>query len=294
MTRTRTAAPRRLVEAAARAGGVVGFAATHLVTGEHVAHEEERSFPTASVIKVPVLVALYAEALAGRVDLAERVPLRQADRVAGSGVLQDLDEGLAPTLRDLGRLMITVSDNMATDLVLQRVSPPRVEEVMAELGLTSIQMPMTIREMLFELAGMDADDPRGYAENRRRLRHGETPGGRAIDPSASDRATPADTCRLLELLERRQILDEAACGEIVDILERQKFEAIIPARLPVGTITAHKTGSLRSVRNDAGIVRATSGPYAVAIFSMQLPEPALGVRALADLSLAIYEHFTRG
>jgi beta-lactamase class A len=281
----------RIEEIAGRAAGVVGVAATHLRTGRHVGFNEDLIFPTASVIKVPVLVALYREARAGRVDLRARLPLRHADRVAGSGVLQDLDEGLAPTVRDLAVLMITVSDNTATDLILRMVPPTLVERTMAELGLSSVRMPMTIRELLYEMVDMDPAQDGGYDENRRRLRLALGSGGRAIDPEATDRASPRDICRLFEMLESRAILDRVACDQILDICQRQKLGEIIPARLPLGTITARKTGSLRGVRNDAGIVYAPTGPYAVAIFSRGLPDVGLGTRALADLSLALYEEF---
>jgi len=102
---------------------------------------------------VPLLVALYAEALAGRLDLGERVGYRADTRVAGSGVLQFLDDGLNPTLRDLAVLMMTVSDNTATDLVLERVTKDRVNATMRAYGLRSIAVPFGTREMLMELLG---------------------------------------------------------------------------------------------------------------------------------------------
>lgn len=285
--------PRRVEALAASAGGIVGLSATHLTSGERIALNEELLFPTASVIKVPLLVALYHEAAAGRVDLAERVALSAADRVAGSGVLQDLDAGLRPTLRDLATLMITVSDNEATDLVLARVGKDRLEGVMASLGLDSIRCPMSTREMLFDMVGMDPSHPGGYEENERLLREGAGDGGRAIVPEQTDRTTPRDMCRLFELLERREILDAASCEAILDTCRRQKFSTIIPARLPLGVTVAHKTGSLRGVRNDAGVVYAKRGAYAIVIFARRLEDTALAVRALADLSLAVFERFER-
>ncbi|MDP9245692.1 MAG: class A beta-lactamase-related serine hydrolase, partial [Chloroflexota bacterium] len=96
-------------------GGIVGVAATQLATGRHIGYREDELFPTASVIKLPLLVTLYEDAIAGRIDLSERSTYRDDTKVAGSGVLQYLDEGLNPTLRDLSVLMMSVSDNTATD-----------------------------------------------------------------------------------------------------------------------------------------------------------------------------------
>lgn len=282
---------RRVESIAAAAGGIVGLVAVDFRTGRRLALREDELFPTASVIKVPILVALYDAARAGRVDLRERITLHADDRVAGSGVLQDLDPGLAPTLRDLALLMITVSDNEATDIVLERVGRERVDALMAALGLASIRCPMSTRETLFELVGMDPRSPGGYEESRRRLLEPTGDGGGKVAPERSDRATPKDLCRLFELLERREILDAKACDEILDICRRQKYATILPARLPLGTVVAHKTGSLRGIRNDAGIVYAKAGPYAIAIFSRGLEDVGLAIRALADLSLAVYEHF---
>ena len=152
-------------------GGIVGISATQLATGRHIGYREGEPFPTASVIKLPLLVTLYEDAIAGRIDLAERATYRSETKVAGSGVLQYLDDGLNPTLRDLSILMMVVSDNTATDLLFDRVGKGRIEETMDRLGLSSIRAPFDIREMLMELVDMDHSQPGGYDELRRLLRH---------------------------------------------------------------------------------------------------------------------------
>jgi beta-lactamase class A len=281
----------RIEELAQRAGGTVGLAATFLPTGRHIGYREHDLFPAASLIKVPVLVALYEEALAGRIDLTERVAYGRQLRVPGSGVLQDLDDGIAPTVRDLAVLMITVSDNTAADLLLGRLGKERVEAAMERYGLSSIRMPFTIRELLYEMVDLDPGVPDQYEEARQRLQRALGSGGRAIDPDRSDRGTARDVCRLFELLESRAILDEASCAAILDINQRQKFGQLIPARLPKGTITAHKTGSLRGVRNDAGVVYSPAGPYAIAVMSRGLPDEGIAVPVLAEISLAVWEEF---
>ncbi len=290
MTRGVGALEQRIAACAQEIGGVLGVAVTHLPTRTHVGFNEDALFPLASVVKVPLLVALYAEARGGRVDLAERVTYRRAARVAGSGVLQDLDDGLAPTLGDLAVLMVTVSDNTATDLVLERVGKATVERTMTDLGLTSIRVPFGINELLHELVDLRVGEAE-YEEVRRRLRESAGSGGRAVIPEESDRGTPRDLCRLFELLESRAILDDAACAKTLDICLRQKFSDRIPGRLPPEVQVAHKTGSIRGVRNDAGVVYAPSGPYAIALFTRGLADAALASRALADLSLEIYRHF---
>ena len=279
----------RLAEAT---GGIVGVAATQLGTGRHLGYREDELFPTASVIKLPLLVTLHEDAIAGRIDLSERVTYRDDTKVAGSGVLQYLDDGLNPTLRDLSVLMMSVSDNTATDLLFDRVGKARIEARMGRLGLSSIRVPFDIREMLMELVDMDHSQPGGYEELRRRLRISAGSGGRSMIPEAADRTTPADMCRLLELIESRAILDPDACTAILELLKRIQTGTRIPGLLPKGTVVAHKTGSYRRLRNDAGIVYAPNGPYAVAIFARELARDNIDDDgALARISLAIYEEF---
>ena len=171
-------------------GGIIGISATQLATGRHIGYREHELFPTASVIKLPLLVTLYEDAIAGRIDLAERATYRGETKVAGSGVLQYLDDGLNPTLRDLSVLMMSVSDNTATDLLFDRVGKGRIEETMDHLGLSSIRTPFDIREMLMELVDMDHSQPGGYNELRRLLRLSSGSGGRSMIPEQADRSTP--------------------------------------------------------------------------------------------------------
>ena len=273
-------------------GGIVGVAATQLGTGRHIGYREDELFPTASVIKLPLLVTLYEDAIAGRIDLAERVTYREDTKVAGSGVLQYLDDGLDPTVRDLAVLMMSVSDNTATDLLFDRVGKSRIETTMDRLGLESIRAPFDIREMLMELVDMDHSKPGGYEELRRLLRLSAGSGGRSMVPEEADRATPADMCRLLELIESRAILDPESCTAIIELLKRIQSATRIPGLLPKGTVVAHKTGSYRRLRNDVGIVYAPNGPYAVALFARELARDNIDDDgALARISLAVYEEF---
>jgi len=275
-------------------GGIVGVSATQLATGRHLGYREDQLFPTASVIKLPLIVTLYEDALAGRIDLSERVVYRDETKVAGSGVLQYLDDGLDPTLRDLAVLMMSVSDNTATDLLFDRVGKARIEATMDRLGLASIRVPFDIREMLMELVDMDHSKPGGYDELRRLLRVSAGSGGRSMIPDQADRTTPADMCRLLELLESRAILDERACTAIIELMKRIQSSTRIPGLLPKGTVVAHKTGSYRRLRNDVGIVYAPNGPYVVALFARELARDNVeDDAALARISLAIFEEFAR-
>jgi beta-lactamase class A len=236
-------------------------------------------------------VTLYDEVLAGRADLGERIVYRVASKVPGSGVLQDLDDGLALTLRDVAVLMMTVSDNTAAEMLTERLGKARIEAAMARYGLATIRMPLGVRALLYELVDLDWSAPGGYEEARARLRVSAGSGGRAVDPQQSDRSSPGDMCRLMELIGTRAILDPPSCDAVLDILKRNKSDSRIPALLPKGIVVAHKTGTIRGVRNDVGIVEAPTGPYAVAILSRGVPSDIRTDVRIAEISLAVYEAF---
>ncbi|MDQ4044378.1 MAG: class A beta-lactamase-related serine hydrolase [Chloroflexota bacterium] len=272
----------------ARTGGTLGVMVRDFDTGLELTWNHEHPFPTASTMKVPMLYALYRLAEAGEIGLATRVPLRKNDRVPGSGVLEHLDNGLEPTVRDLAELMIIVSDNFATDLLYAMIGRERLAETLAELGLDQTYLPHTIWQMLSHVGGVDAEDPDlTYDELRERLK-----GSRAPDAPSPyrtdeyDRSTPADMVRLMTLIEEGYGISEESRAAIIEILKHQNFKDRIPGRFPedIDIETAHKTGSLRGVRNDVGIVYAPGIAYAIAIMARDLPDPVVAVPEIAAAS----------
>ena len=143
----------------------VGYATKHLETGRELGLRADEVFFLASTFKVPLLVALNKLVDAGRIDPNQRVELTDADRVPGSSVLKELAAGLNPTVHDLATLMIIVSDNTATDPVYGLVGKDFLHSTLDELGLTNTRIPMTIRELLYSICGMDPANPdHTYAE----------------------------------------------------------------------------------------------------------------------------------
>jgi beta-lactamase class A len=273
--------------------GVVGVAAKELRGGAEVLVNADETFPTASVMKVPILVALYRQAEAGRIDLDRRVAFEARHLVPGSGVLQDLAFGLQPTVKDLATLMITVSDNAATDMVLDLVGLDTLAATLRDLGLARTTIPLTTRGILYSMVGMDLANPEHtYDLFLERSKAGQIDwNSRALADEGNNVSTPREMGRLLEAIERRTALDEASCAAMLDIMKRQKIDDRIPLHLPPGTPVAHKTGSLRGVRNDVGIVYAPDGPYVIALFAKRLVDQVAGADALAAISRAVWEAF---
>ena len=279
----------------AQTEGIVGVAAKHLETGECVCHNADTVFFTASTLKVPLLVELYRQVDAGIIEVNQRIDLTDALRVPGSGVLKELSAGLQPTVHDLAMLMIIISDNSATDILYNRVGGSNIDNTMRRLGLNHTHIPMTCRELLYSITGLEVENPaHTYQLASDRLKKRKfVLGGDGFSEEKSDVSSPNDMCRLLELIHDGDILSSQSREAVLDILKRQQLSTVIPHALPPGTVVAHKTGSYQSVRCDVGIVFSSAGPYTVAIMAKQIAAgDRLSVDAgLAAISKAIYEGF---
>src|SRR4051794_29608462 len=143
---TREQLERALDTIVEKSGAEVALAAMNVTTGEEVGLDADRAMPTASVFKLPLLVEVFRQAEEGTLDLDERVEFRVEDVVMGSGILRDFRPGLRPSLYDLAMLMTIVSDNSATNMLLDRVGGyERVNATMRDLGLPSISLYRRIR-----------------------------------------------------------------------------------------------------------------------------------------------------
>ncbi len=233
---TRVEVERALDAIMAQAGGELALAAMNLATGEELARNDERSMPTASVFKLPLLVEVFRQSDAGDLDLDERVTLRAEDAVMGSGILRDFSPGLQPTLRDLAMMMVIVSDNSATNLLLDRVGgPQRVNATMRELGLGSI---VVHRRIVF---------------------------GAITTHGSLAEAAPRDLMRLVVMLAREELVSPEASRAMLAILRRQRyleqaprFVAFRPYAGDFGRAQPikvfNKTGFINSLRADTGLI----------------------------------------
>ncbi|GAA4366939.1 serine hydrolase [Actinomadura verrucosospora] len=265
----RRASAAERINAAFRSAGVTGV--LHVVdidTGRDVAVGADEPVVLASVFKVPLLVAFHRQAAAGVLDPTEQVTLRPDDRTAGpTGVSALLDE-VRMSLRDLTCLMITVSDNAAADVVMDRVGLDAVNATAADLGLRDTVIEgngRDLHETLLADAGAGS-----VAEVWARL---DEPGLkdrlRALDPLRTSRSTPRDMTRLLSMIWR----DEAAPPAESAAMRRLFGLQVWPHRLSSGfpyddVVVSGKTGTLPTLRNEVGAVEYPDGArYAVAVFT---------------------------
>ena len=264
------AALEALVAEAAGRGGELAISLRHLERGEAYDHLAQEPFVAASTIKVPILVALYAAAAQGRLRFDEEIALRAEDQVTGSGVLQVLSPGVRLPLRDLAELMIVVSDNTATNLLLERVGIDAVNACMAEMGL---QATRVLRALQVVPAGA-----RG-----------------------SNTVTAGELATLLLRVAQGQAVSWDACRRMVATLRRQQLRQGLPARLPparggaVGALPAwelaHKTGSLSDHEHDIGLLYLPGQTIALAVLTRRCGPGADARLLIARVGRAVFDAY---
>jgi beta-lactamase class A len=255
---------------AASGASIMGISILHIESGEEINLNADESFPVCSVLKIPVLVEAFRQVQQGKFTLEDRWELTRAEKNIGSGILTYLQDGLQPTVRDLLTLMIIISDNTATDMVMNRLGVEQIDQTMHALGLSNIHMAMTIRGIFDDMMGEAADPARLFKDlDKARTAPPTRRDGRAFSMGPDNNvATPRDMSKLCAMIYRGEIIDRTACDAMLHILLQQQLNARLPLFLPYGVPFAHKTGTLAGIRNDAGILYARDQSHiAVTVFA---------------------------
>jgi beta-lactamase class A len=236
--------------------GTVYLYAKNLDTGQTFGLRENEPVRTASTIKLPIMVAVFQVVSEGRAKWDELLTLRDSDKVSGSGVLTEFSDGVKIPLRDVMRLMIVLSDNTATNLILDRITADRVNADMDKLGL-----PMTRSMRKVRGDGNDLKAPSGWSAA------GRLPQNQRFGLGSS---TPREMVTLLEKIERGEVVSKEASKEMIAVLQRNQDSECI-RRTFGGTPVANKTGALDALRSDVGIVYSAKGRVAMAITCDDMP-----------------------
>jgi beta-lactamase class A len=241
--------------------GIMSFVIVDLVSGERFERLADETFPLASAVKLAILYELFKQAEDGQLKLDEVRTLDRRHVVGGSGVLQELTAP-AMSLRDYATLMVTVSDNTATNLLIDTVGMANVTRRMSGVGLKSLQL----RRKMIDLAAAERGDENVGSAN--------------------------DVAGLLTRIYRSEGLSKASSDEIVSILRKPKPSALrdgVPGAVPV----ANKTGTLDGVAADAGIVYLDRRPYVFVGLTTFLASNADGEAAIRTASKTTFDYFNR-
>ena len=258
-----------------RASGAETVAVSYydLATGAELSINPETSFHAASTMKVPVMMEIFRQAAAGKISLDRRIPIKNdfASIVDGSHYAltpeSDSDQSLytrvgqTETIRELIRLMITVSSNLATNILIERVTPERVMDLMHTIGANNIRV----------LRGVED--------------------GKAFQQGLNNTTTARDLMIILRRIAERRAVSAKASDEMIKIMLDQKFNEGIPAGLPPGVRVSHKTGSITKVNHDAAIVYPPGGkPYVLVVLERGIEDEKLAHKLIADISRVVYEY----
>jgi beta-lactamase class A len=244
-------------------------------SGREFAHDSDRWFHAASTMKTAVLLALFKAAEKGEVRLEDRLHVRNRFRsIADRSIFnisrdRDADPtvhrrvGRSMKLIELAHPMITRSSNLATNLLLDHLTPTAVQQMLTDAGVEGLRVVRGVED---------------------------TP---AFDQGLNNLTTARGLTQLYRLLRDQEFFSEASRRQMLEILRAQEFNSMIPALLPSNTEVAHKTGEISTCTHDAGLVLLPGRhPYAVAILTEHTPDAEAPQKAVARVSRAVYEFIT--
>ena len=243
--------------------GVMGVAIRDLTTGEEILLNSHLTFPTGSSIKIPVLIELHKQAAAGKYKLTDQRWLERADKVGGSGVINNFGDHTSQlSLNDLAVLMIVLSDNTATNMLIDQTGMTNVNATLDQLGLKAIRL-------------------------RRKM----------IDLSASARgdeniATPYAAMDLMTKLYRGEVINRNLSDDVLKFLKLRKSSPI-PRLIPATVAIANKPGGIEGVACDWAIVYVPGRPFAISVMTNYNGETANADEAIAKVARLAYDHFAR-
>ena len=252
--------------------GEVAVAVKHLKTGESFAEKADEPMPTASLIKLPVMVEAYRQAAEGKIMLDDKVTFTEADKTPGSGILStQFSPGASFTLRDAIRLMIAYSDNSATNLVLAKTGLAETNAQMEKLELPNTKVHAFVFRPQSSIA----------PERSKQFGLGST--------------TASEMIRLVELIHAKKVVSPEASGAMLEHLracQDKRLSKLLPADVKV----AHKTGSVSAVRTDAGLIEAKSGPIAICVLTRNNKDQRWTEENAAEvltskIARAVYDYF---
>jgi len=262
--------------------GTVSLYARNLDTGAAFGIRETDPVRTASTIKLPILCSLYDQVARGQAKWTDLLSVTAVEQVSGSGVLgTEFSPGVQLPLRDVSHLMIVLSDNTATNMILERFGADSVNAYLDRIGIKTTRSLRKIRG-----DGNQLKNPEGWS------RAGELPENKKYGIGVS---SPRDMVTILERLDRGEIVSPEASKEILAVMKRCQDTAGFRRHFEN---VANKTGALDALRSEVGIVYTSAGRVAMAITVDGIPKPDWtpdnpGLLMIADLSKLLVDGLTK-
>src|SRR5579871_1137585 len=243
--------------------GVMGLAIKDLTSNETFFIHPDEVMPQASSIKIAVLANLYLQAQQGKLKLTDEYVVRKEDLVDGSDIMLGLTPGVTRlTLRDLATIMVAVSDNSATNVLIGRLGMENVNAMLGSMGLNTTKLR---RQMM---------DLKAASEGRENV------------------STPREMMTLLETIYRGKLLNKEMTADFMKVLGTRSESSLLQV-LPDDAVAASKPGELEAVRNDSGIIFVKNRPYVLCVMTAYLKDEKEGSAAIRKISALAYSYFDR-
>src|SRR5262249_53584942 len=243
--------------------GVLGLAVKDVTSGETFFIHGDEIMPQASSIKIAGLAGLYLQAQQGKKKLTDEYVIRKGDLVSRSHIILGLTPGgTRLTLRDLATMMVAVSDNSATNVLIGRLGMENVNAMLNSLGLHATRLR---RQMM---------DLKAASEGRENV------------------STPREMMTLLEMIHSGKLLNKEMTADFIKMLSTPKKSSITEG-LPDDVTAANKPGELEAVRNDSGIVLVKNRPYILCVMTTYLKDEKDGAAAIRKITALTYSYFDR-
>ena len=265
--------------------GGTGFYAKDLTTGATYEYNSNERFPTASVIKFPLMIELYRQVERGEISLDERRPL--ATNISGNGILGTLRDAPELTLRDYYRAMMCWSDNMSTDMLMRAVRIDAVNKMLNEFGLHNIRLSVEMGRYHYRMKKGMENLPTN-SENDKLLHKIKTNYNSVSFTGSLENnvASAYDMGILLEKLYRGELASPERTNEMIDLMKTCRDKRMIPAHLRRNIVIAHKYGSSGRIKGDVGIVYLPTGPMIIAGFALADGDGKFPEGVIADMTRA--------
>lgn len=236
--------------------GSVSFFYKNLITGETIVLEENKEMMAASVIKIPILIEAYRQIEAGRIRRDETYTLRNEDKRPSCGALNRLHEGIQLTVEDLCNLMIILSDNSATNILIHILGMDQINQTMREMGYQKIQL----NRFLFDLE--------------------------ASRKGIQNYVSACDIAQILEKMYQGDLIGKKADQEMMEILKEQRLNGKIPFYFTTDIEIAHKTGEDQGITHDVGIIFGKV-PFLICFLGNQVDVPSFE-RFMQETTIQLY------
>jgi beta-lactamase class A len=241
--------------------GDAGIIIEDLNTGWQFSLNKDKLFPSASIVKIPIMAACFQAVYEGRLNLKEKMVLNLANKTTGSGVIKNFASGTEIPVEELIDIMITQSDNTAANMLIERLGFDYLNDYFKRSGLKHTNLS---RKM------MDFQDRKHGVENY---------------------TSASDISNLLEKLYHRKFINRQVSEKCLGLLLRQKVNDRIPKKLPDDCPVAHKTGLEKNVCHDAGIVFTQQGDFLICVLTKSRSGTRQVKEFISNLALVIYQTY---